>query len=162
MRRNIAILNILLAITLIYSPVAAAQQSASYGEWVSVKALLPGDEISIKLKDGKTVRGKLESVTDTALSVTRKKNRAETFNRDDVFQVYQLRGKASKAKYALIGAGIGAAVGGGAGAAKNSPNIDDGEIYTMVGIPLGAGIGALVGLLFGQSRRKRVLIYQAS
>jgi hypothetical protein len=49
----------------------------------------------------------------------------------------------------------------GISAAKNSPNIDDGEIFTMVGIPLGAGIGALAGLLFGQGRRKRVLIYQA-
>ncbi|HEX8176198.1 MAG TPA: hypothetical protein VF543_13865 [Pyrinomonadaceae bacterium] len=72
-----------------------------------------------------------------------------------------MRRKSEKAKYALIGAGVGAAVGGGIGAAKNSPNIDDGEIYTIGGVSLGAGIGALGGFLFGLGRRKRVLIYQA-
>ena len=161
MRRTIAILNIFLAIAIIYSPVAAAQQSASSGEWVAVKTVPQGDELIIKLKDGQTLHGKLTSVTDTALSITGKNNKSETVDRNDVSEVYQLRRKAEKAKYALIGAGVGAAVGGGIGAAKNSPNIDDGEIYTMVGVPLGAGIGALAGLLFGQGRRKRVLIYQA-
>lgn len=161
MRKTIAILNIFLAITLTCSPVAAAQQSAPLGEWDSVKAVPQENELIIKLKNGQTVRGKLTSVTDTALSITGKKNRTETLDRNDVFEVYQLRRKAEKAKYALIGAGVGAAVGGAAGAAKNSPNIDDGEIYTMIGIPLGAGIGAVAGLLFGQGRRKRVLIYQA-
>ena len=161
MRRIIAILNIFLTFALIYSPVAAAQQSASLGEWGSVQAVSQGDELIIKLKDGQIVRGKLTSVTDTALSITGKKNRTETVDRNAVFEVYQLRRKAEKTKYALIGAGVGAAAGGAIGAAKNSPNIDDGEIYTMIGIPLGAGIGALAGLLFGQGRRKRVLIYQA-
>lgn len=161
MRRRITVLNILLAVALIYSPVAAAQQSASHGEWDSIKAVPQGAELIIKLKDRQTLRGKLESVTDTALSIIGKNNKTETLDRNDVSEVYQLRRKAEKAKYALIGAGAGAAVGGVIGAAKNSPNIDDGEIYTMVGIPLGAGIGALAGFLFGQGRRKRVLIYQA-
>lgn len=161
MRKSIAVLNILLAVALIYAPVAAAQQSALSVEWGSVKAVPLGDELVLKLKDGQSVRGKLTSVTDTALSMTVKNGNAETFYMNDVFQIYHSRRKSEKAKYALIGAGVGAAVGGGVGAAKNSPNIDDGEIYTMVGVPLGAGIGALVGLLFGQGRRKRVLIYQA-
>jgi hypothetical protein len=161
MRRNIAILNILLAIALVYAPVAAAQQSASSGEWGSVEAVPQGADLTIKLKDGRTVRGKLSSVTDTTLSVTGKNNKTETVDRNGVFQVYQSGRKAEKAKYALIGTGVGAAVGGGIGAAKNSPESDDGEIYTVMGVVLGAGIGALGGLLFGQGRRKRVLIYQA-
>ena len=161
MRRSIAILNILLAFTLIYSPVAAAQQSTLSVEWDTVKAVPQGDELFIKLKDGQTVRGRLTSVTDTALSITGKNNKTETLDRNDVSEVYQLRRKAEKAKYALIGAGVGAAVGGGLGAAKNSPESDDGEIYTVIGVMLGAGIGAVGGLLFGQGKRKRVLIYQA-
>lgn len=161
MQRNTAILNILLVVALIYSPVAAAQQSTSSGEWGSVQAVSEGTELIIKLKNGETVRGKLTSVTDTMLSMTGKNNKAETLDRNDISEVYQLRRKSEKAKYALIGAGAGAAVGGGIGAAKNSPNIDDGEIYTIGGIALGAGIGAVAGLLFGQGRRKRVLIYQA-
>jgi uncharacterized protein YcfJ len=161
MRRNIAILNILLAIALIYSPVAAAQQSTSSGEWGSVKAMPQGVELNIKLKSGETLRGKLTSATDTTLSITGKNNRAETLDRNDISEVYHLRRKSEKAKYALIGAGVGAAVGGGIGAAKNSPESDDSEIYTVIGVSLGAGIGALGGWLFGQGRRKRVLIYQA-
>lgn len=161
MRRNIAVLNILLAFALIYAPVAAAQQSASSGEWGSVKAVPQGAELIIKLKSGESLRGKLMSVTDTSLSIIVKNNKTETIDRNDVSEVYQSRRKSEKAKYALIGAGVGAAVGGGIGAAKNSPPIDDGEIYTIVGVPLGAGIGAVAGLLFGLARRKRVLIYQA-
>ena len=161
MRRSIAVLSTLLIVVLIYSPVAAVQQSTALGEWDSVRAVPLGDELIIKLKDGQTVRGRLTSVTDAALGLTTKNNQVEDFDKGEVSEVYRLRGKAAKAKYALIGAGAGAAVGAGIGAAKNSPNIDDGEIYTMVGIPLGAGIGALVGTLFGLTRRKRVLIYQA-
>lgn len=161
MRRSIVILNIFLAVALIYSPVAAAQQSASSGEWVSVKALPQGAKLIVKLKDGQTLRGKLASVTDTTLSVVVKNNKTETVDRNNVSEVYQLKRKAEKTKYALIGAGVGAAVGGGIGAAKNSPPIDDGGIYPIIGVTLGAGIGAVGGLLFGMARRKRVLIYQA-
>lgn len=161
MHRNISVVSILLIIALIYSPVAAtAQQSASSGEWASVQAVPTGDELSIKLKDGQTVRGKLTSVTDMALSITRK-NKTETLDRNNISEVYQLRRKAEKGKYALIGAGVGAAVGGGIGKSKESSESDDSEIYTVIGVALGAGIGAVGGLLFGQGKRKRVLIYQA-
>jgi hypothetical protein len=161
MRRSLAVLNILLAVVLLYSPVAVAQQSTSSGEWGSVTAVPQGAELIIKLKDGQSLRGKLTSVTDTAVSIASKNNKTETLDRNAVSEVYLLRRKSEKAKYALIGAGVGAAVGGGIGAAKNSPKIDDGEIYPIIGVALGAGIGAVGGLLFGQSRRKRVLIYQA-
>jgi small nuclear ribonucleoprotein (snRNP)-like protein len=161
MRIKIAMLNILLAVALIYAPVAAAQQSAASGEWASVTSVPQGAKLIIKLKDGQTLRGKLSGATDTALSITGKNNKTETLDRNAVSEVYLMKRKAEKAKYALIGAGVGAGVGAGIGAAKNSPPIDDGEIYTMVGIPLGAGIGALGGLLFGLGRRKRVLIYRA-
>lgn len=161
MRSKLAIVNLLLAFALIYAPIAAARQSASTGEWVSVQAVPQGAELIVKLKNGKTVRGKLDRVTDSALSLTVKNNKTETVYGNDVSTIYQLKRKAEKAKYALIGAGVGAAIGGGLGAAKNSPPIDDGEIYVMAGIPLGAGIGALAGWLFGQGRRRRVLIYQA-
>lgn len=161
MRKSIAILNILLIVALVYSPVAAAQQSAAYAEWGPVKSVPQGSELIIKMKDGQTLRGKLTSVNDTSLRLTGKNSRTETLDRGEVSEIYQSRRKSEKAKYALIGAGVGAGVGGGIGAAKNSPPIDDGGIYPVIGVSLGAGIGALAGWLFGQSRRKRVLIYQA-
>ena len=155
------ILSTLLAITLFFSPAAMAQQPTAPGDWAAVQAVPTGDELIIKLKGGQSERGRLTSVTDTALSITRK-NREQTFSRGDISQIYHLRRKAEKAKYALIGAGVGAAVGAVAGKAKNSPPIDDGGIYVVLGTSIGAGIGALGGMLFGQGRRKRVLIYQTS
>jgi hypothetical protein len=160
MRKSFAVVNILLAIILAYSPVSAVQQSSPSAEWSAVKAMPEGDEVNVKLKSGESLRGKVMSVTDTSLLISRK-NKTETLNRSDISEVYQVRGKAAKGKFALIGAGVGAGVGVGMGAARNSPPVDDGRIYPIMGAVIGGGIGAAVGFLFGQTRRKRVLIYQA-
>ena len=160
MRRKTAILSLLLAATLIYTPLTIAQQPLVPGDWSAVQDVPPGDELLIQLKDGKSVKGKVTSVTSDELSLIRK-NQSETIRRDSISQIYHLKRKAEKGKYAAIGAGIGAGVGLGIGLAKNSPPVDDGEIYPIGGSILGAGIGALGGFLFGQAKRKRVLIYQA-
>ena len=159
MRRKSTILSLLLAATLIYSPLAVAQQPLA-NDWSTVQNVPPGDELIINLKSGKSLKGKMSSVNDDGLSVVRK-NKTETIRRDDISRIEQRKRKAEKGKYAAIGAGIGAGSGLAIGLAKNSPPIDDGEIYPVVGTILGAGIGALGGFLFGQAKRKRVLIYQA-
>lgn len=159
MRRKAAILSLLLAVTLIYSPLARAQQPLT-GDWNTVQDLPPGDELIIQLKNGKSVKGKITSVTSDELSLVRK-NKSEAIRRDNISKIEHLKRKAEKGKYAAIGAGIGAGSGLAIGLAKNSPPVDDGEIYPVVGTILGAGIGALGGFLFGQAKRKRVLIYQA-
>jgi hypothetical protein len=155
-----AIVSLLLAATLIYSPLAMAQQTVAPGDWSAVQDMPPGDELLIQLKDGTSLKGKVSSVTSNELSITRK-NKTETVRRETISQIYQLKRKAEKGKYAAIGAGIGAGAGLGIGLAKNSPPVDDGEIYPVVGTILGAGIGAIGGFLFGAAKRKRVLIYQA-
>jgi small nuclear ribonucleoprotein (snRNP)-like protein len=157
MSSKTTVLGVMLAMTLVYSPLARAQQPAGSSDWGSVQALPPGDDLIVKLKDGRSVEGKLNSVTDAELSLTRN-NKSETFGRDRIFQIYGRKRKAEKGKYAAIGAGVGL----GIGLAKNSPRVDDGEIYATIGTPLGAGIGAIGGFLFGQAKRKRVLIYQAN
>jgi hypothetical protein len=159
MKRGTAIVSLLLAATLIYTPLTFAQQP-TLGDWSTVQDVPPGDELIIELKDGKSVKGKVTSVTSDELSVTRK-NKSETVRRDSISRIYHKKRKAEKGKYAAIGAGIGAGAGLGIGLAKNSPPVDDGEIYPVVGTIMGAGIGALGGFLFGQAKRKRVLIYQA-
>lgn len=151
----------LLAITLVCAPLTRAQQSTASGDWSAVRALASGDELVVKLKEGRSVKGKLASVTDAELSLTRN-NKSEIFGRDRIFQIYSRKRKAEKGKYAAIGAGIGAGAGLGIGLSKNSPPVDDGEIYPIGGAILGAGIGAIGGFLFGQAKRKRVLIYQAN
>lgn len=71
-------------------------------------------------------------------------------------------GKAEKGKWALIGGGLGAAAGGGIGAIKYSPNVDDSELYIPVDMLLGTGAGAVSGLFFGRGKRNRVLVYSAN
>ena len=159
MKRRTAIASLLLA-ALVYTPLAMAQQPSAPGDWSAVQHLPPGNELVIQLKDGRSVKGKMTSVTSDELSFTRK-NQSETVRRDSISQIHHLKRKAEKGTYAAIGAGIGAGAGLGIGLAKNSPPVDDGEIYPKVGAILGAGIGAVGGFLFGQTRRKRVLIYQA-
>ena len=160
MKRKTAIVSLLLVATLIYSPLAIAQQPVAPGDWSAVQDVPPGDELIVELKDGKSVKGKVTSVTSDELSLTRK-NKSETVHRDSISRIYHKKRKAEKGKYAAIGAGIGAGAGLGIGLAKNSPPVDDGEIYPKVGAILGAGIGAVGGFLFGSAKRKRVLIYQA-
>ena len=64
MRKSIGLLSILLAAILIYSPVAMAQQASVSGEWDTVRAVPPGEELTIKVKEGRTQQGKVTEVTD--------------------------------------------------------------------------------------------------
>ena|SRR5215813_9942279 len=139
-------------------PVAFAQQAR--GDWTAVQSLPADTEISVKLKTGKHVRGDFLSATDNELTITRK-GKGESFAKGAIAQIDRLERKAEKGKYALIGAGIGTAAGAGIGGAKASSTSDDGYVYTIAGVAMGAGFGALGGFLFGQAKRKHVRIYEA-
>jgi hypothetical protein len=54
---------------------------------------------------------------------------------------------------------MGAGAGAGIGAVKYSSNVDDSELWIPVGLMIGTGVGAVSGMLFGQSKRNRVMIY---
>ncbi|HYV24282.1 MAG TPA: hypothetical protein VE969_03520 [Pyrinomonadaceae bacterium] len=88
-------------------------------------------------------------------------SKQQVIARDTIAEIHRLDRKAEKGKYAAIGAGIGTAAGGGIGGIKASHTGDDGRTYTMVGLIMGAGFGALGGLAFGAAKRKHALIYQA-
>jgi ABC-type nitrate/sulfonate/bicarbonate transport system permease component len=47
------------------------------------------------------------------------------------------------------------------GATKYRADRDDYGIYIYMGTLIGTGVGAVSGLLFGQSRRSRDLVYDA-
>lgn len=161
MRRMTSLISCGLAVTLVLvtvGPTAFAQQAR--GDWTAVQTLPADADISIQLKAGKRVRGDFLSATDNEVTITRK-GKGESFAKDAIAQIERLERKAEKGKYALIGAGIGTAAGAGIGVAKASGASDDGYVYTVVGVAMGAGFGALGGLLFGQAKRKHVLIYQA-
>ena len=167
MRRITSSMALALAITLFagtISPVVSAGPAyfaqQARGDWTAVESLPADEDIAIKLKSGKQVRGEFLSATANEVTITRK-GKAESFAKDSIAQIDRLVRKAEKGKYAAIGAAIGTGVGAGIGGAKASSASDDGYVYTIAGVAMGAGFGALGGLLWGQAKRKHVLIYQA-
>ncbi|MGB9181698.1 MAG: hypothetical protein WCB68_20880 [Pyrinomonadaceae bacterium] len=155
-------ISLVLVASLLLSPVVLAQSTAvQAGDWSALRTVAQGSKLSVKLKSGKTVEGKLSGVSDTALSLSVKGSNVD-LSRDDVQRVYQVSGK-SAAKATLIGAAVGAGAGAAVGAAGGD---DDGFAPTKgqaaAGLAvLGAGVGALTGYLIGRGGHKRVLIYEA-
>ena len=161
-RNKITISLALVGALLLSSATVSAQLStAATSDWSRLNAVTAGSKLSVKLKSGKTVDGKLSGVSDTALSLT-VKDKPVDLRREDVLSVYQIT-KKSAAKATLIGLGVGAGAGAAIGLAGRSKD-DLVNLNTPVtaGLTvLGAGAGSLTGFLIGRSGGKRVLIYQA-
>lgn len=128
--------------------------------WPAVQAVPADDRLIVKQKDGKTIEAKMIEASETNLTVSRDK-KVVNISRDNIRQIEHSIGKAKKGKWALIGAGVGAATGAGIGAAQYGQCSSDCGIYITAGMALGAGIGALGGLAIGASRRDREVIYSA-
>lgn len=150
------VISIAIVALLAHSPAVKAQQARGVtSDWSGVKAIPPGDELVVKLKDGKTVKGRLVSVSDTTLTLSRK-NKATELAQGNIFRVYRIALKSGVGSKALIGAGIGA----GSGIAVGSLG-DDNKAGLMLGLGvIGAGLGALIGLAFAD-RHEQVLVYEA-
>ena len=163
MRSRTVALGLAFLILLTHPSISLAQDAPAPNEWSILKAVPPGDELVVKLKDGRTVKGRLRAVSDIHLTLSRGRKSFD-IDRQDARQVYRIVPK-SAARSTLIGAGAGAAIGTAGiavAAAADESGGDDGEVAAAIlGVAiLGAGIGALVGLAFG-SRQKKVLIYEA-
>jgi len=137
---------------------AVAQQTATGSDWAAVQRIGTDEKLVVKKTDGKEVKGRMIEATDTTLRIDRDGKPFE-ITRTEVRQVHVIAGKAEKGKWALIGAGIGGGVGTGIGAAKYRSDRDDYGIYVYMGALIGVGAGTVGGLLFGQSRRERNLVY---
>jgi hypothetical protein len=135
-------------------------QKAATGTWETVKLVAVGSELVVKLKDGKTIKGRQAGATDAAITVSRK-NRLQELERSTISRV-SIIVKADKDKAQAIGAGTGAVVltlsslGG-------LTEVESGEaVWYLITVALiGAGIGYLIGSLIGVPR-KSVLIYSAT
>jgi len=149
-----------LIIALFLSPIPITAQSGS-GDWSRVTALSPGTKISLKLKNGKSVKGYLSSASESSISINTKNG--QDIKKDDVQSVYVVSDK-SAAKAALIGLSVGAGAGavvGGIGA-SNDDYFDSLDSAVVAGLTVvGAGVGALTGFLIGKTGNKKRLIYQA-
>ena len=161
-RKRLTITLVLVTALLLPSVTLAQGTSVSTNDWSSLRTVASGSKLEIKLKNGKSVKGKLSSVSDNALSLS-VSNKPVDLNRQDVLSVYQVSGKSAR-KPTLIGLGVGAGAGAVIGAAGNDSDgffISRGQLAAGLGV-LGAGAGALVGFAIGKSRKKkRVLIYEA-
>lgn len=162
-RRGITCSLILVSALLLPSVTPAQVGATSTGDWSALNALTPGSKLDVKLKDGRTVKGKLSGVSDTALSLS-VKDKPIDLKRVDISTVHQTSAK-SATKATLIGLGVGAGAGAAIGLAgsSQSDSFDKLDHAVTAGLTvLGAGAGALTGYLIGRSGRKRVLIYQAT
>ena len=144
-----------------HAPLAFSQQAPSISEWASVQKIRTNERLFVRQKNGKEIKGRMIEATDTTLTIDRD-GKPFSIARGDVRQIYVVSGTAQKGKWALIGAGIGAGAGAGIGYAKYSPDSDDSEIYVPIGLLIGAGSGAIGGMLFGQNTRKRELVYMTN
>lgn len=150
---------IALVLTLGQLPSAFGQQASS-GDWSAVKQLKTDTKLMVRQKNGDEIKGLMIEATDSVLTIDRK-GKPLSIARSDIRQIYVTAGRAEKGKWAAIGAGIGAGAGGGIGGIKYDSSKDDYEIYPVMGVLIGSGVGAVTGLLFGQSRRKRELVYSS-
>lgn len=153
----------LTAVLLLPSVATAQNRSASTGDWSALSAVGTGSKLYVKLKDGKTVEGKMSGVSDTALTLSVKGKPTE-LKREDVQSVYGT-GKHSATKATLIGMAVGAGAGAAIGAAGSGgdDSFDKLDHAVTAGLTVvGAGIGGLTGYLIGRHGTKRVLIYEAA
>jgi hypothetical protein len=156
--RTLPVLLVLLLLST-HAPLAFSQQASS-NDWTVVQQIKTNEKVLVKQKNGKEVKGLMIEATDTTLTIDRD-GKPFGIPRADVRQVYVIEGKAQKGKWALIGTGVGAGVGAAIGRSRYSPDRDDSEIWTTVGLLFGAGAGAAGGFLFGTTTRKRVMVFDA-
>ena len=153
-------LSIFLAFLLLLSQ-APLVFSQSLSDWAAVQRINTNEKLFVRQKSGKEVKGRMIEANESVLTIDRD-GKPMSVPRGEVREIYIVEGKATKGKWALIGAGIGAGAGAGIGAAKVSPDHDDSEIWVPMGLMIGAGSGAVSGFLFGQTTRKRTLVYAAN
>jgi hypothetical protein len=159
-RINTAIAFLLLSMSVTTIPLRAQQTGTPViGSWDTIKALASREDLTVTLKDGSSKKGKLTDVTDTALILSQGKKLTET-DRDGIFRIYR-----SIPKSRSRATGLGAAVGAGFGAitalvGDGSSGHGVGPGIAIAGVFIMAGVGALIGRGFSDSR-ERALIYEA-
>ncbi len=152
-------------ILILTSPGVMAQQSATPNQsWDVLRQTLTAGKVMIEKKTAKKVTGELNSVSDTELVIERK-NKLETFKRDEVKNVWTVA-LPSRTKQKIFG-GLGFAGGllGGAMIAVALGFKQCGDSCTDEGIGIVAALVGLpiAGLFLGAStvKGKRTLVYTA-
>ena len=145
-------------LVLLVAPALSISAQDSLHSWSRVQSIGTNERLIVKQKNGKSITGDMIEATESNLTIDHH-GKVTHIPRNDIAEIQLSKGKASKAKWTLIGTGIGAATGGAIGGAKMSSTLDDGGIYVVAGLLIGAGAGAAGGALYGGTRRDRELIY---
>ena len=148
MRNRFFALGLALLFTLGQAAPALAGTPNVPADWSAVQTLSPGEKISVRLKDGDSLKGRFDSASETDISFTHD-GRKVSLKRDSIGRVQVSRGRNR-----LKGALAGAAIGGGTGAAAGGYLVartdhfggDPLPVGTVVGAGLGAALGAALGL----------------
>jgi len=129
------------------------------GSWEGLKAVPPGDEVAVGLRNGQKLKGRLISVSDTGLTLAQGNNTTDV-SRGDALRVHRVVSKSAK-RAALIGLGIGAGVGLGGSAiyAHSGGRGGEADLWALVAGVAGAGAGALIGYIMG-GRKQKTLVYE--
>ena len=160
---RLATLVLTLVTALGHTPVAAAQDTTADRDWAAVIAQPPGTSLSVKMKTGETVKGKISSVSGSVLTLL-KANSLIDLEGASIKKIYRVGGR-QVGKSTLIGLGAGTGVGvaiGSVVAATDGPTESgEGHLPIVVFGTGGAIIGTVTGLVTGLFRRKQVLIYES-
>ena len=149
----------LLAVTLVLSVPLRAQSVAN--DWSRLNSVESDSKLSIKLKSGKSIEGRLIGVSESTISL-KVKNKTQEIKRDEVQTIHRIVGK-SVLTATLLGTGIGAGVGGALGAiGSEGSDFDKLDQAIVAGlIAVGAIIGTVAGYFIGRTRKKKILVYEA-
>jgi hypothetical protein len=125
----------------LFALAAAAQTSPP--DWDKVRALASTTDIRVEYDNGKPTQGKVESTTDSSLTIS---PGAQSFSRTQIVSV-SVKKNGHRVRNTFIGLGVGLAAGIGIGAASAS-RCHQGE---LCGIAAGAevGIGGALGMIGG-------------
>jgi len=162
LKRRLAIA--LIAVTALLVASIDVNAQTNLNDWSRLSSLTTGSKVSVKLKDGKSVEGKVSGVSDAALSLT-VKNKPLDLKREDVLSVQQVV-KKSATKSTLIGlavgTGTGALIGGIADASVNDGGFEKIDNVAAGAVTvIGAVAGTVTGFLIGRGHSKKVLVYEA-
>lgn len=163
MRRRIFALALALSLLPAFAlpPDASAQtRPTPVGDWSAVQALSKGEKIVVRLKEGDRLSGRFENATDLLLYF-RQGGRTLSLTRESIRLVQLNRGTSR-----LNGALLGAAIGGGSGAAFGGFMVryggGDFNAHATVGgtTVFGAAVGAAIGAALGKGHKNET-IYEA-
>jgi hypothetical protein len=125
------------------SPLRAAERVEA--DWESLNQLTSGQKIRVVLSGNKAYQGEFQSINDQSILI-REATGEETFSRASILRVSS-KGRSHRTRNILIGAAVGAAAGLGIGAATDKPGSFFPNIGKEIVTPIGAIVGALVGLV---------------